>query len=196
MNHDASTGNGADTTEPGYVEKFPPTSGRVMGVMAVGLCVVVLVYALFDGDRGFEAPVAWAAAFAGVLSYAALLRPAVRVGSGALVLRNMVDTNEIPLAAIQEVAVGQVLAVRTDEKRYVSPAIGTSFLRTVRPRTSQSGDVGLTYPDYVRDRILHLADGARRRAGDEDVATRRTWAWPVIGGLALTGIGFVVAVVI
>jgi len=200
MSQDASTGNGAgreaDTSDPGYTESFPPTSGRVMGVAAVGLCALVLVYALFDGDDGFEAPVAWAAAFAGVLSYAALLRPAVRVESGALVLRNMLDTNEIPLAAIQEVAVRQVLAVRTDDKRYVSPAIGTSFLRTIRPRSADSGAVGLTYPDYVRDRILHLADGARRRGGSEDLVTRRTWAWPEIVALALTGIGFVVAVVI
>src|SRR5690349_17232228 len=117
MNHDPSkgqgAGSGADTSDPGYTERFPPTSGRVMGVVAVGLCAVVLAYAVLDGDQGFEAPVAWAAAFAGVLSYAALLRPAVRVESGALVLRNMLDTNEIPLAAIQEVAVRQVLAVRT-----------------------------------------------------------------------------------
>lgn len=194
MSQDASTGNGADTTDPGYTEKFPPTSGRIMGVAAVALCAVLAVYALLDGDGGFEAPVVWGAAFVGVLSYAALLRPAVRVESGALVLRNMVDTNHVPLAAILGVAVRQVLAVRTEEKRYVSPAIGTSFLRTIRPRPSPSGVVGLTYPEYVRDRILHLADGARRRNGDEDLATRHTWAWPEIAGMVVTGLGFVVAV--
>ena len=197
MNHDAGTGNGADITDPGYTERFPPTSGRVMGVVAVLLCAVVAGYAVLDGDGGFGAPVAWGAAFAGVLSYAALLRPAVRVESGALVLRNMVDTNEVPLAAIQEVAVRQVLAVRTEEKRYVSPAIGTSFLRTVRPRADRSGSAGLTYPEYVRDRILHLADGARRRAGDDDPSpATRTWAWPEIAGLAATALGLVVTILL
>ena len=159
MSQDASAGS----TESGYTEKFPPTSGRVMGVLAVGLAVALCVYAIFDGEDGFGAPVAWGAAFAAVLSYASLLRPAVRVESGSLLLRNMVDTNVVPLAAIDEVVVRQVLAIRADEKRYVSPAIGNSFFRTIRPRTGRDGQPELTYPEYVRDRILHLADGARRR---------------------------------
>ena len=92
---------------------------------------------LVDGEEGLGAPCAWGAAFAGILSYAALLRPAVRVDSDALVLRNMLDTNVVPLAAIDEVAVRQVLAVRADEKRYVSPAIGTrSSAPSVRAPTA------------------------------------------------------------
>ena len=202
MNQDASNRNGAGNTssgsaESGYTEKFPPTSGRVMGSLAVLLCAALLAYAAFDGDQGLEASVAWAAAFAGIVSYAALLRPGVRVDSDALVLRNMIDTNVVPLASIDEVVVRQVLAVRADEKRYVSPAIGTSFLRTVRPRPHRGGGPAeLTYPEYVRDRILHLADGARRRSGDADPPrVRRQWAWPEIAGLVVTGLGFLVAVI-
>ena len=75
------------------------------------------------------------------MSYAALLRPRSASSRARSVLRNMIDTNVVPLAAIDEVAVRQVLAVRADEKRYVSPAIGHSFLRTIRParptRTAQ-----------------------------------------------------------
>ncbi len=143
MNRDAGATNGAEhsrgNAEAGYVEKFPPTSGRVIGVLAVGLSVAMMLYALFDGENGFEAPVAWGAAFAAIVSYAALLRPAVRVEQDALVLRNMLDTHRIPLAAVDEVAVRQVLAVRVDEKRYVSPAIGHSFMRTVRPKMERGG---------------------------------------------------------
>ncbi len=191
MSQDASAGS----TESGYTEKFPPTSGRVMGVLAVGLAVALCVYAIFDGEDGFGAPVAWGAAFAAVVSYASLLRPAVRVESGSLLMRNMVDTNVVPLAAIDEVAVRQVLAIRADEKRYVSPAIGNSFFRTIRPRTGRDGQPELTYPEYVRDRILHLADGARRRTGSgEAPAVRRLWAWPEIAGLAVTAVGFVVSI--
>lgn len=193
MKKDASAGN--SPAETGYTEKFPPTSGRVLGVIAVLFAVTVMVYAIVDGGDGFEAPVAWGAAFAAIVSYAALLRPGVRVDSGALVLRNMLDTNEVPLASVDEVVVRQVMAIRAGEKRYVSPAIGTSFLRTLRPKTGRDGLPELTYPEYVRDRILHLADGARRRANEaEPAAVRRTWAWPEIAGLLVTAVGFVVAV--
>ena len=197
MNRDTNrpNGNQADSTESGYVEKFPPTSGRVIGVLAVGLCVAVVVYTIFDGEDGFEAPVAWGAAFAGIVSYAALLRPGVRVQRDELVLRNMVDTHHIPLSAIDEVAVRQVLAIRAAEKRYVSPAIGHSFLRTVRPKTERGGERTFTYQDYVRDRILDLADGARRRlAGAEPPTPTRQWAWPEIAGMVLTLLGLVVTV--
>jgi hypothetical protein len=169
----------------------------VMGVLAVGLAVAVCVYAIVDGRGGFEAPVAWGAAFAAVVSYASLLRPAVRVDAGTLILRNMIDTNVIPLALIDEVVVRQVLVVRAAEKRYVSPAIGNSFLRTIRPKTARDGETELTYPDYVRDRILHLADGARRRAGSADLPpVRRLWAWPEIAGLVVTALGFVVSILV
>src|SRR5215213_2329567 len=104
MSQDASAGS----TETGYTEKFPPTSGRVVGVLAVGLASAICVYAIVDGGGGFGAPVAWGAAFAAVVSYASLLRPAVRVEGGALFLRNMVDTNVIPLAVVDEVVVRQV----------------------------------------------------------------------------------------
>ena len=197
MNRDTNrqNDNQSDSTEPGYVEKFPPTSGRVMGVFAVGLSVAVMLYALFDGEDGFEAPVAWGAAFAAIVSYAALLRPAVRVESDKLVLRNMVDTHHIPLAAIDEVAVRQVMAVRADEKRYVSPAIGHSFMRTMRPKTERGGERTFTYQEYVRDRLLDLADGARKRLGGEDAPTpKRVWALPEIAGLVVTAIGFVATI--
>ncbi len=194
-----STGsnNGHSLADSGYTEKFPPTSGRVLGVIAVLFAATVLVYALTDGEGGFGAPVAWGAAFAGILSYAALLRPGVRVESDALVMRNMLDTNVVPLAAIDEVAVRQVMAVRAGEKRYVSPAIGTSFFRTIRPKTGRDGMPELTYPEYVRDRVLHLADGARRRLGSgEPPPVRRTWAWYEIAGLVVTAAGFVVALLV
>ena len=188
-------GNQSDSTQPGYVEKFPPTSGRVMGILAVGLSVAVMLYALFDGEDGFEAPVAWGAAFAAIVSWAALLRPAVRVERDELVMRNMVDTHHIPLAAIDEVVVRQVMAVRVDEKRYVSPAIGHSVMRMVRPKTERDGERSFTYQEYVRDRLLDLADGARKRlAGAEAPTPTRAWAVPEIAGLVITAIGLIVTI--
>jgi len=194
-NRQNGPGNQSDSADSGYVEKFPPTSGRVIGVLAVGLCLLVLLYALFDGQGGFESPVAWGAAFAAIVSWAALLRPAVRVERDQLVLRNMVDTHHIPLSAIDEVAVRQVLAIRVDEKRFVSPAIGHSVMRTVRPKMESGGELTLTYQDYVRDRLLDLADGARKRlAGAEAPPATREWAVPEIAGLVVTAIGLVVTI--
>jgi hypothetical protein len=189
---DAGQESGAD-----YTERFPPTSGRVMGVLAVLLSLSVMVLAIFDGEQGLGAPVAWGAAFFAIVSYAAMLRPAVRVEKGTLVLRNMLDTNVVPLAAVEEVAVRQVLAVRAEEKRYVSPAIGHSFLRTIRPRVQRDGQLEISYPDYVRDRILSLSDGARRRQGNADLPpVRHEWAWPEIAGLVVTAVGCVVSIVL
>ena len=195
MKRDEGAPNSQGSAETGYVERFAPTSGRVMGVLAVGLALATMVYALFDGEDGFEAPVAWGAAFAAILSWAALLRPAVRVESDRLVLRNMLDSHHIPLAAVDEVVIRQVLAVRAAEKRYVSPAIGHSFMRTMRPKTERGGDRSFTYQDYVRDRILDLADGARRRlAGGGPPTATRTWALPEIAGLVVTAVGLVATV--
>jgi hypothetical protein len=192
MSRDAGAEAGHD-----YSEKFPPTSGRVMGVLAVLLCLGVMVLAILDDDEGFGPAVAWGAAFAAIVSYAALLRPAVRVEQGTLVLRNMLDTNVVPLAAVEEVAVRQVLAVRADEKRFVSPAIGHSFMRTIRPRVSRDGQLEISYPDYVRDRILSLSDGARRRHGNADLPpVRHEWAWPEIAGLVVTGLGCLLSIIL
>src|SRR6476661_884879 len=68
MKRDPEATNGS--AEAGYVEKFPPTSGRVMGVIAVGICLATALYALLDGNGGVGAPVAWGASFLGILSYA------------------------------------------------------------------------------------------------------------------------------
>ena len=189
--------NGPGDADSGFTERFPPTSGRVIGVIAVGLAVAVLVYNLAGGRSGLDAPVTWGAAFAGVLSYAALLRPAVRAENGSLVLRNMLDTHVVPLARIREVAVRQVLAVRADEKRYVSPAIGNTFRGLVRPKERSDGERELSYPEYVRDRILDLADGARRHLGSaEPPPAVHLWAWPEIAGLLLTALGLVLTIVL
>ncbi len=182
-----SDGAGAD-----FREVFPPTSGRVVGGLAVALCLLVLLVALLDGESGFGLAWVWGAAFFGILVYAALLRPGLRVEHDALVMRNMLETQVIPLAAIRDVVVRQVLVVRVGDRRYVSPAIGRSFLRTIRPRDVRQAE--LDYPEYVRERILHLADAARRRLGDgEAPAVRRIWAWPEIAGLVITAVATVVS---
>ena len=49
-----------------------------------------------------------------------------------LVLRNMLSTIYIPLAAIEEVAVRQVLAVRAGDKRYVCAGVGRTLRQAMK----------------------------------------------------------------
>jgi len=189
------------------VETFRATSGRVMGTLALVMVAGVVVVALWPGGQGIAAYVVWGALLAGVLTWAAMLRPSLWVTETRLVMRNMLSTISIPLAAIEDVVVRQVCAVRAGERRYVSPAVGRT-MREVRPDRRQKDGTKpdtMPYAVFVEDRIHRLAEQARERAGiarmsDEQLAlaadVRRDWAWPEIAALAITLVGLVVAVLL
>jgi hypothetical protein len=193
------------------VERFRPTSGRITGVLALLLVAAVVVSALADPDSGLPLPVVAASLVMGVLVWSAMLRPRVWVTGEHLVLRNMLHTAEIPLAAIEKVAVQQVLAVSAGEKRYVSPAVGKSWRSTVganrsdaeRSAAGRRGAAETSYPEFVEERIARLAEEARARRGiallsDEQLAVaagvRRARAWPEIAALVLSGLFFLLSV--
>jgi hypothetical protein len=193
-------------TSEAPVERFRPTSGRVTGVLALVLVAAVVVIGLVDRTHGFPLPVVAVALLVGVLVWAAMLRPRVWATEEDLVLRNMLDTAWIPLAAIEKVVVRQVLAVSAGEKRYVSPAVGKSWRQTLkssRARGAGDSDESSTdvrtasYPDFVEGRISRLAEEARAKRGigllsDEQLAlaagVRRRWAWPEVIGLVVAGL--------
>jgi hypothetical protein len=181
------------TAEP-TVEKFHHTSGRVSGVLALLLAGAVVVVALLDRDAGVSGPVAAGAALAGVLAWATMLRPGLWVTEQHLVMRNMLETVHVPLAAIEELAVRQVLAVRAGERRFVSTVVGRPLRKVVRSQgrvvDPAKPPTEVAYPDYVEDRVRELVDEARDRAGvrrwsDEQAAlaagVRREPAWLPIG---------------
>jgi hypothetical protein len=142
----------------------------------------------------------------GVLVWAAMLRPRVWATREHLVMRNMLHTVSIPLAAIETVAVRQVLAVSAGDNRFVSPAVGKSWRQTLRSNKQAERDTATaSYPVFVEERISQLADDARaqqgvRRFSDEQVAlaagVRRQWAWPEIAALAACVAAFVVTLVV
>ena len=74
------------------------------------------------------------AVLAAVLAWASMLRPALWVAGEHLVMRNMLETVHVPLAAIEQLAVRQVLAVRAGDKRYVSTVVGRPWRKAVRTR--------------------------------------------------------------
>ena len=64
--------------------------------------------------------------------YTSTVRPRVLVQGRELVLRNMLTTVYIPLAAIEEIAVRQVLAVRVGGKRYVCAGVGRTLRQAMK----------------------------------------------------------------
>jgi hypothetical protein len=193
-------------------ERFRPTNGRAVGILALVAALGTFVLGIVDD---FPAPVVAGAFLVGVLAWAALLKPRVKIADRRLVLVNMLETVSIPLAAVEEVVVRQVLAVRVGEKRYVSPAIGHTLratLATTRPprRDPRRGDVLATpkapsYPDLVENRIDQLVTDERKRLGlrrgSAEVAAlaadvRRAPAWLEIGLLGVAVVALVVTVLV
>jgi hypothetical protein len=174
-------------------ESFGATSGRVFGV--IGLLVGLAL-----GVAGLTAsPITWELPSIGllllVLSWTSLLRPAVGVTDGDLVLRGMVDTVTIPLGAIEQVSVRQVLTVLAGDKKYSSAAVGRGRREMFREQVRGGGGAGgagaggaaglgggastlggalgadegmadgASYGLYVESRLNTLATDARTRAG-------------------------------
>ena len=149
------------------VERFHPTSGRVTGWLTVGLAAVVVLAGLAYRDDGFPTWVAAGALLVGVLAWAAMLRPALWATDEHLVMRNLVETVHIRLAAVEEMAVRQVLAVRAADRRWVSTVVGRSWRKAITARPSASGEAreGMAYADFVETRLYDLVDQARRAEG-------------------------------
>lgn len=209
----------------GAVERFRPTSGRIPGGLAVLLAAAVVVVSVVR-PADVTAPVTAGAVLGGVLAWAALLRPRVSASNESLYLTNMLETVEIPLAAVDELVVRQVLVVRAGERTFRSPALGRRLRKVLGAgRPKQLLGPGLTdavsdeldtsgasptptlvdYADHVEARLRELVEDARsrrsvRRYSDEAHAlaeqVRRRPAWPEIGALVLTAVVFVLTLVL
>ncbi|MEO5852022.1 MAG: hypothetical protein ABIQ15_05875 [Nocardioides sp.] len=202
MASEQSPGTGGDR-----VEKFQPTSGRITGVVLVVGGIALAALALLQPSEVIP-EVGAGGALAAVLGWAASLRPGVSVVEDDLQLRNMLETVTIPLVAVEELAVRQVLAVRAGRKRYTSPALGRGrrslATRGTAADTPTDGQrhVSVTYPEYVeqqiRKRVADACAAAGVRPGSAEqlalaAGVRREPAWPeivaiVVSVLALTAV--------
>lgn len=193
------------------VERFHATTGRVTGWMTVVLAALVSVGGLAYLDEGFPDWLVATAFLVGVLGWSAMLRPALWVRDGILVMRNMLETVEIRLVAIEELAVRQVLAVRAADRRWISTAIGRSLRKTMtsgrRPPPMPDGKAATTvkYVDYVDERLHKIVEDARDAAGirpgsPEQLAlpdaVRREWSWVPIVLIAVATVALVVTLVV
>jgi hypothetical protein len=197
------------------VEKFRPTSGRITGALGLVLVAAIVLIGVLDRDAGISPVLLCAALVVGVVIWATMLRPRLWATDSALVMRNSFSTVTVPLAAIEQIAVRQVCAVRVGDQRYVSPAVGKSWRQALRSDRKLRHNEGrddkepqpgtMPYAGFVEDRLHQLAEEARTKAGvgllsDEQLAlasdVRREWAWPEIVALGLGVAGLVVALVV
>jgi hypothetical protein len=186
------------------VEFFKPTSGRLVGGIGVVAAVALVIGVAVDGLEGSDLAVILGTAFVGVLIWASMLRPRVGLSQEVLVLRNMVTEAQVPLVAIEQLRIRQVLAVRAGERRFVSPGIGRS-LRAMRKSAGAPPDPVSSYADFVEERIRQRMDDERAKSGialmsDEQqrlaAGIQVEWAWPELAALVLTGVGFVLALIL
>jgi hypothetical protein len=199
------------------VERFAPNGGQLIAVLGALAVLGFVVGWLVDRD-GVPLWVPAVALVGGTLLYASTVRPRVLVQARDLVLRNMFSTTRIPLAAVEELAVRQVLAVRAGGRRYVCSGVGRSLRSALkgsavqRAREQMGGlrgeaaavrEPGMNYADYVESRLQELVNEDRVRRGvakysDEADALGReattTPAWPEIAVLVATVAFFVIAV--
>ena len=207
------------TTDHGdtRVEKFAPNGGGVIAVLG-GLVVLGCIVAwVFDMD-GVPLWVPASALLGGIVLYTSTVRPRVLVQGYELVLRNMLTTVYIPLAAIDEVAIQQVMAVRAGGKRYVCAGVGRTLRQAMKGSAiqkvrEQSGGLrgelatvrepDLNYADFVEIRVQEFVKEDRARRGikrfspeADELArqVRRELAWLWIGALVASVGFFVVAV--
>jgi len=196
----------------GAVERFRPTSGRFTGIVLLVSAAATAVLSVVDSDSVIP-EVGVGAVLVGILAWSVTLRPRVSLVGDDLELRGMVDTVAIPLAAVEELAVRQMLAVRAGDKRYTSPAVGRTRRALVKgkkavadPDTAQTSRVAApSYAEFVEDRVRQRVDDAIattgiRRGSPEQVAlgagVRRSPAWPEIVALVTSAVGLVVVIVL
>jgi hypothetical protein len=170
------------------VEKFAQNGGYlVAGCGALVVAGMLIGWVLDpDGVPLWVLPLALVVALA---IWTSTVRPRVLVQGSSLVLRNMVTTVRIPLAAVEEIAVRQVMAVRAGDKRYLCAGVGRTVRQAMQGSAMQrarrqgggiggftgfsgfSDDIGtaptpgVIYADYVETRLHELIKEDRDRRG-------------------------------
>jgi hypothetical protein len=200
-------------------EKFAQNGGQVVAALGALIPIAMLVGWVLDPDQVALWVVPLAFLIAAVI-WSSTVRPRVLVQGSSLVMRNMVTTVRIPLAAIEAIAVRQVMAVRAGDKRYVCAGVGRTLRQAMkgsavqRAREQMGGlqaemaavaEPGMVYADYVELRVLELVKEDRVRRGLKAMSpevealaaeVRRELAWPEIAVLAVSGLLLVVAILV
>ncbi len=203
-----------DATSAEPVERFKPTSGMFAGSIGLIFVVVGIVYVSLDVHTVTGLRVGLGLAFIGVVVWITQLRSRAAAYPDTIVLKNSLVDTSVPLRLVDEVSARRTLNVWVGDRRYVCIGIGQpmrAMLKGERRNTQGIGMRGLqdyaesanrpaadqsakAYEDFVVTRIEELVEQAKKTATGEtgDLRVRRTYAWPEIVVLLLTGSAFVV----
>lgn len=187
--------------EDEQTEWFTALGARVTGV--VGLVVVGAVVLLgVTGVGGAFHPAAYAVCgLVAVVIWVVLLRPGIGLGEEWLILRNPLSTVHLPLAAIEQVAVGQWLAVLVGGRRYTNSGVGRSGRQARKDDGLPGETLQRSFGGIVEMRIERRAENARSRlritrSSEEQAAlaaeVRREPARVEIGLIAVLALAVVV----
>jgi hypothetical protein len=179
----------------GETQRFRSTNGRALGIVGLALCVFVAAVLIASAPEHVAVSGFLVCAFAAVLVWLAMLRPAVSATDTELRLRTLWESVTIPLASVESVVVRRYLLVRSGGRKYICPAISRSLRKTLRSemkwRPQQLMSPGaalerlgethgddlptdlktsheLAYADFVEQRIAQLAANDRARRGIEE----------------------------
>lgn len=194
------------------VERFKPTSGHLLGYAGLLAAAVAIGYVAWTVHTVGGLRVALGAVFFALLVWVTQVRPRATAYDEHVVLKNAVRDAHVPLAAVDEVAMGQTLNLWVGERRFVCIGIGQSFREEVRARRRREQSLGTSrmtefalraerannderatsYQNFVVTRLEELVDHAKRRHGDADLPEpAHRLAWPWVAALAVSGLAFV-----
>lgn len=199
------------------VERFKPTSGTLVGYAGLALAVVVLAYVVLDARNLDGVRIAVGTLLFGMVVWLTQLRPRATAYRDHVVLKGIVRDSHVPLAAVDEIALGQTLNLWVGDERYVCIGIGSSFREEIKASRKREQTLGtsrmtefalrserantderaMSYQTFVVTRLEELVDEARRRhRGEPAPRPRRVWAWPEVAALAVTAAVFVLLLLV
>jgi hypothetical protein len=174
------------------VEKFHSSGSRIIGVIGVGLALVFSIAVAADGLHGNDGLVLCLIGFCGVLVWAAMVRPQLRLAGDRLEVRDMLASVSFPLAAVEAVEVRQVVVLRAGGRKFISAAVSKSLYQVLKDNRGVARD-DKAYPNFVENRIWARSEDERAKLGvargEVPLDLRRRRAWPEIALLSLFAVG-------
>lgn len=201
------------TVRPRPVERFKPTGGQMLGYVGLAAAALSIGYVLLNVHTQTGLRVVLGALFFGVVTWVTQVRPRATAYPRHVVLKNSVRDAHVPLALVDEVAMGQTLNLWVGEQRYVCIGIGQSIREDLRARRRKADVTGggsrltqlslmaerastderaMSYQTFVVTRLEELVEQAKKEPGtDAEASARYVVAWPEVTALVVTGIAFV-----
>jgi hypothetical protein len=201
------------------LERFKPTTGGFVGWSGLALALGTVLYAVVNEHSLFGVRLGLAGLFGAVVVWVTQLRPRVTAYRRTLLMRGCLRDTWVPYVLVDDIVMAQTLNVYVGRKRYVCVGIGKSIGYDMRQRVrSQSGntlfgsrayqftgrpEVGgaerkSSYQTFVLDRITDLvaASKARGQQEGEQPRVRQRYAVPELVGLVVSGLAFLLSLVL